>query len=107
MFHIGGVSIAPLLRRWENCDHACATVQFVDATYWHFWSEERYVNAFANDRSEFLRQVRDWLLDPACRARFAQRLTDADFLAMAEGVRDKGCMPFSLVTEAVFDHLTR
>ena len=71
------------------------------------WSEERYVNAFADDRPEFLQQVHDWLLDAACRARFAERLTRADFLAMAEGVRDAGCMSFVLMTETVFDHLTR
>ncbi len=107
MFHIGGVPIAPLLRRWENCDHPSATVQFVEATYWNFWGEDRYVNAFANDRPEFLQQVHDWLQDPACRSRFARRLTAADFLAVAENVRGGGCMSFALMADAVFDRLTR
>lgn len=107
MFHVGGLSIDPLLRRWEDCEHPSSTVQYVRATYWDFWEEQRYVNAFADERPEFLQRVRDWLLDPVCRRRFAERLTGPDFLAMAEHEHDTGCMSFALMTEAVFDHLTR
>jgi hypothetical protein len=34
-------------------------------------------------------------------------LTAPDFLAMAEHERDTGCMSCAMMTEAVFDHLTR
>ena len=106
MFHVGGLSIAPLLRRWEDCEHPSSTIQYVRATYWDFWKEQRYTNAFADDRPEFQQQVHDWLLDPRCRRRFAERLTAPEFLASAEHERDTGCMSFALMTEAVFDQLT-
>jgi len=107
MFHAGGLSIEPLLRRWEACEHPSSTVQYVRATYWDFWEDRRYINAFADDRPEFLQQVRDWLLDPACRRRFAGRLTAPDFLAMAEHERDTGCTSFAMMTDTVFEHLTQ
>lgn len=106
MFNIGGLSIAPLLQRWEDCEHPSATVQYVRATYWDFWSDRRYTNAFVDDRPAFQQQLQEWLLDPACRRRFAQRLTAPDFLAMAEHEKDTGCMPFATMVDAVFDHLT-
>ena len=105
MFHIGGLSIAPLLKLWEDCEHPSATVQYVRATYWDFWSNQQYVNAFADDRPEFLQQVRDWLLETSCRRRFARRLSEPDFLAVAEHERDTGCMPFAMMVDAVFDNL--
>ncbi len=66
----------------------------------------RCSNAFAQDRPEFLRQVHDWLLNPACRRRFADRLVAPEFLALAEREADTGCMSFALMAEAVFDELT-
>ena len=107
MFDIGGVPIEPLLRHWERCEHPASTVQFVQSTYWGFWCADRHVNAFADGRPDFLRQVSEWLLDPACRARFARRLIDADFLAVAARVPDTGCMSFASMADGVFDHLTR
>ena len=107
MFHIGGLSITPLLERWEACEHPCSTTLYVRATYRDFWSERRYENAFADDRPEFLQQARDWLLRPSCRQRFAARLVAPAFLARAESEPPTGCMSFEMMTEAVFDHLTR
>ena len=51
MLHIGGLSITPLLQRWEECEHPSSTVQYVRATYWDFWSDHRYRNAFADDKA--------------------------------------------------------
>ena len=47
-----------------------------------------------------------WLLDSKCRRRFAKRLTDPEFLAIAALERDTGCMSFAMMADAVFDHLT-
>ncbi len=106
MFHIGGLSIAPLLQRWQDCEHPSSAIQYVHAGYWDFWKERRYANAFADDRPAFQQQVHDWLLDPVCRRRFAQRLAAPGFLAMAAHERDTGCMSFAMMTDAVFDQLT-
>jgi hypothetical protein len=106
MFDFGGVSIAPLLRRWQDCDHPCATIQYVRATYWDFWKERCYSNAFADKRPRFMQQLHDWLVDADCRRRFAERLTRSDFLAAAQHERAGGFVPFALMAEAVFDELT-
>lgn len=107
MFHIGGVSIRPLLQRWQASEHPSATVQYVRGTYWDFWRERQYANAFADDRPEFRQELREWLLDAECRQRFAQRLMSPEFLAIAEHEPATGGMPFALMVDAVFDELTR
>ena len=106
MFHIGGLSIEPLLQAWLDCEHPSSTIQYVRATYWDFWSEQRYINAFADDQPAFSERLGQWLLDPECRRRFAARLMSAEFLEQASRQEATGCTPFGSMVDAVFDHLT-
>jgi hypothetical protein len=107
MFDIGGVAIEPLLVAWLRCEHPASTIQYVESTYWHFWEDETYSNPFATDRPSFQRRLRDWLLDPECRRVFAAKLLHPDFQEAARMHVADGRVPFPLVIEAVFDHLTR
>jgi len=107
MFDIGGLDIAPLLDLWLRCDDAVSTIQFVDATYWNFWAQRKYSNAFASDRPRFLQQISAWLIEPAHRRRFADKLLSADFLRAAQLQPPVGRTPFSVMTDGVFDELTQ
>ena len=107
MFDIGGVAIEPLLAAWLRCEHPMSTIQYVESTYWHFWEDEMYSGAFAADRPAFRALLRDWLLDPESRRAFATKLLRPDFQEAARKHVPDGRMPFPLMIEAVFDHLTR
>lgn len=107
MFDIGGLAIEPLLARWQRSEHVMATIWFVETTYWNFWQDEIYSNAFATDRLAFQQCVRTWLHDPACRRILAEKLTEPEFQRAAATHVADGRMPFPLMVEAVFDHLTR
>ena len=107
MFDIGGVAIEPLLAAWLRCEHPMSTIQYVESTYWDFWGDEMYGGAFAADRPAFRARLRDWLLDPECQRAFAAKLLRPDFQELARVHVADGRVPFPLVTEAVFDHLTR
>jgi len=107
MFDIGGVDVDPLLAHWRRCDHPLAAIQFVEATYWNFWPDEDWRNAFAKDRMAFRQRVKAWILDPGCRRLFADRLTTPEFQRIA-ATRDSGTgVTFPQMVDAVFDQLTR
>ena len=107
MFDVGDLTIAPLLDSWTRSNEPESTMHFVDATYWNFWEKQEYDNAFATDRPAFRSQVRAWMLDPAHRRRFADKLMKADFQRLAERQAARGQIPFSMMVDAVFDHLTQ
>ena len=107
MFDIAGLDIGPLLELWLNCEHPYATVQYVENTYWDFWEDGDYKNAFASDRPEFRRRIREWLTAPEHRRRFAEKMISPEFLAAAETHTASGNMPFSMVVEGVFAQLVQ
>ena len=107
MFDIGGLDIAPLLDSWMRREDPEPTMHFVDATYWNFWEKQDYDNAFAADRPAFRSQIRSWMLDPAHRRRFADKLMKPDFQRLAERQEARGHIPFNMMVDAVFDHLTQ
>lgn len=107
MFDIGGVDVDPLLEHWRRCDDPFAAIRFVEATYWNFWPDENYDNSFAKDRAMFRRRLKAWVLESGCRRQFADRLVSPEFQCIAAS-RDSGVhVPFPLMVDAVFDHLTR
>ena len=106
MFHIGGLKVAPLMAFWSSCDDPRSTLQFVRTTYWDFWPEQEYGNAFAADRPEFRSQLRTWLLDPLTRRQFASRLMDPQFLRQVAEEPRSGRVSLDCMVEAVFDHLS-
>ena len=105
MFDIGGVRLEPLLDYWLKCREPQSTVHYVDAGYWHFWEKREVTNAFADNRPEFRQQIRQWMLAPAHRAIFADKLMRPEFLSLAEDQPASGRMPFKFLVEAVFDNL--
>ncbi len=107
MFDIGGLAIDPLLDLWLKCEHPFSTVQFVQATYWDFWEQRDYSNAFASDRPDFRQKIKAWLLDPEHRERFTRKLLSPDFLVLAEARAPTGHTSFSMMVDSVFEHLTR
>lgn len=107
MFDIGGQDIRPLLDLWLHSSDPASTWQHVATTYWDFWKHREYENAFATDRPEFRTEIREWLLDPAHRQLFVERLLAPDFQDFVAGRPADSCMPASTLVESVFDHLTQ
>ena len=107
MFDIGAIAIDPLLNHWLKSDDPLSTIQFVQSTYWDFWQDRDYRNAFASGRPDFRRTIRDWLLDPAHRKQFAAKLLAPSFLTLAETQSPVGNMPFSILVDGVFEQLTQ
>lgn len=105
MFDIGGFDVAPLLDAWLACEDPRATALFVEATYFHFWECTDYVNAFATNRPAFRAQLRAWILEPANRLRFAEKLLASDFEALATQRQAVGRMSFATMVDAVYDQL--
>ncbi|HEX7686644.1 MAG TPA: hypothetical protein VF453_03005 [Burkholderiaceae bacterium] len=106
MFDIGGIDIGPLLDLWLRCDDPGSTVQFVESTYWDFWQGCEIRNPFAADRPAFRARVRGWLLEPANRARFVEKMLAPAFLERAREQPARGRIAFATMVEAVFDQLT-
>lgn len=107
MFEIGSLDVAPLLSLWLASETLASTVHYVRDTYWDFWPARDYENAFAGDRPAFRARLREWLLDPANGRRFAAKLAEPEFLALAARQEGTGCMPFNMMVDAVFDQLTQ
>jgi hypothetical protein len=107
MFDIGGIDVAPLLSLWVASETPPSAVHYVRDTYWEFWPARDYDNAFAGDRPAFRAQLREWLLHPSNRRRFADKLMKPEFLALAARQGKMGCMPFNMMVDAVFDQLTQ
>jgi hypothetical protein len=105
MFHIGGLDVQPLLDYWLRCEDPQSTVQYVDASYWHFWEGRKVSNAFAEGRTQFQKQVSDWMLEPANRMNFVDKLVRPEFQKLIELQSDSGRMPFKFLVDAVFDNL--
>jgi len=105
MFDVAGLSIDPLLARWQQCEQVAAATWFVESAYWNFCEDETYSNPFATDRPAFQRRLRDWLRDPACRRDFAAKLLAPAFQDVAQTHVADGRMPFLLMVDAVFDYL--
>jgi hypothetical protein len=106
MADIVGCAVPPLLQCWLKHSNPVSTVRFVETTYWEFWSELRITNAFAEDRPGLQSLFRDWMLAPDTKAAFAAKLLQPDFLALAEQTRNNYRVPFPVMVEAVFDHLS-
>jgi hypothetical protein len=106
MIHIGGIDTQPLLDDWLVRNDPMSTVAYVDATYWNFWEVRDYTNPFAFDRPAFRHQLAEWILAPAHRARFIDKLLRPDFQQLAAAQPASGRMPFSTMVDAVFDQLT-
>lgn len=107
MLDVGGFAIEPLMEHWLQCEHPHATVQFVRTTYWDFWEHFDYSNAFAGDRPEFRRKVREWLMAPEHRKRFATKMVSPEFLALAESEGPVGHTSFGTMVEGVFEQLVQ
>lgn len=106
MADLAGVRVAPLLRHWTCHPGVEATVHFVDSTYWGFWPAHAITNAFANDRVHLQTAFKDWIVAPGTKAAFIAKLLHPDFLARADQVHGTPVVPFSLMVDAVFDHLS-
>jgi len=107
MFDIGGRPVEPLLHHWLQCEDPVSTVQFVTATHYAFWKHREYTNAFASDRPIFRGHLREWLLKPAHRQRFAGKLLTPEFQEQALLQPPIGYMDFSAMMESVFDELVQ
>ena len=107
MFHIGGVSIEPLLDLWTKMDAPEAAIQFVEATYWRFWENQDYDNPFAEDHPDFRAQLKQWILNPEHQRRLIQKLMTTEFRRLAELQGPKGAIEFSTMVDAVFDQLSQ
>lgn len=107
MFHIAGLNIEPLLALWLQSDEPGATVRFVQDTYWGFWKDHDVSNAFATDHPSFKALFKQWLLDPAVRHRFVEKLMAADFQRRADTEHGYPSVNFNAMVDAVFDELTR
>jgi hypothetical protein len=107
MFDIGALDTEPLLTHWLHCENPYSTIQFVQTTYWDFWEDCDYSNAFASDRPDFRQRIRAWLLHPEHRKRFAAKMLSTDFLAQAEAQPSTGHTSFSTMIDGVFAQLTQ
>ena len=107
MFDIGGIDIDPLLELWLRCEAPQSTIQFVEATYWDFWEHREYCNAFAADRPAFRARLREWLLEPAHRQRFAAKMLEPAFLELVPHQSQIGCTTFQTMADGVFDCLAQ
>lgn len=106
MADAGGLQVQPLLQHWLSDPGPVSTAQFVRSTYWDFWPEQALGNAFASERAALQATFKAWILAPTTKAAFAAKLLDPGFLAFAAQVDLGGRVPFSLMVEAVFDHLS-
>jgi hypothetical protein len=107
MFHIGGVAIEPLLDAWLETEEPEATVQFVDETYWRYWKDNDYSNAFADNHPAFRAQLQRWLADPETRQCFVRKLMAPEFQCLAQDQCSLGGTTFSTRVDAAFDQLTQ
>lgn len=105
MVDYAGLDVTPLLEHWRQTDDPRATCAFVDARYWEFSDLGAMSHAFATDRQRFQHTMSRWVLDPATRATFVDRLMRPEFQALAQQESDRGCMPFLTMVDAVFDRL--
>lgn len=106
MFHIGGIDIQALLEHWLARTDAKSTAAYVTDTYWQFWEARDYTNAFASNHPAFRQQLADWMLAPAHRRVFIDKLLHPDFQQLAAGQPMTGRIPFTTMVDAVFDQLT-
>ncbi len=106
MADAGGLAVQPLLQHWLEHPGPVSTAQFVRNTYWDVWPEQKLANAFAEDRAPLQAVVKDWMLSPVTKAAFAAKLLAPQFLAHADQIRCQQSVPFALMVEAVFDHLS-
>lgn len=107
MAHLGGLDVAPLLTHWLDRTDAQSTVCYVKETYWGFWGDQEVRNAFADDQPDFRAAIKQWLLAPANRRTFANKMLEPEFQQLAQQQPDRGAVSFAVMVEAVFDHLTQ
>jgi hypothetical protein len=107
MADAGGLAPTPLLEHWLMHPGPVSTAQFVRSTYWDFWPQLRLANPFAEDRAQLQADFKNWILSPATKAAFMEKLLDPAFLAHAGRLRCQQNVPFELMVEAVFDHLSQ
>lgn len=106
MADYAGLALAPLLQHWIDHPSAQSTVCFVESTYWGYWPEQTITNAFASDRPQLQAIFKDWMQAPSTKATFTAKLLLPHFLDQVEHTPSSGCMPFTVMVDAVFDHLT-
>jgi hypothetical protein len=78
MFHLGGVTLEPLLAYWLQTQEPASTLHYAESSYWGFWSTQNVKNAFAQERSGFCETMQSWMLNTQHRERFAQKLLAVD-----------------------------
>lgn len=106
MWNIGGVDVAPLLDHWLADASEAATLHYIDASYWDFWSCGSYENAFADDRKAFRTRLCDWMRAPEHRRVFADRvLTLISNGLPSDGHPSVRCDDLSYRAGVVFDAL--
>lgn len=106
MADAGGRNVQPLLRCWLEHQSPVSTALFVRSTYWDFWPEQRIANPFADSRTQLQAVFKDWMLAPSTKAAFATKLLEPDVLTHGERTHCSHRVPFRLMVDAVFDHLT-
>lgn len=106
MADVGGCAVQPLLQHWQEHPGPGSTIQLVQSTYWSFWPEHRLTNAFATDRPHLQTVFRNWLLSPDTKKAFAAKMLQPDFQALVDEHPRSYVVPFPLMVDAVFDHLT-
>lgn len=103
----GGLAVSPLLDHWLKHPGPASTVQFVRSTYWDFWPEQTLSNPFAEDRPGLQAALKDWLQSPITKSAFIAKLLNSEFLTHVDQLQCQQSVPFPLMVEAVFDHLSR
>ncbi len=101
MFHIGGLRLEPLLDYWLNCQDPRSTIHYVETCYWDFLEGREVSNPFADDLPDFRQTIAQWMLAPAHRAVFANKLMQPTFLRLVDQKPKSMSMSFRVVVDAV------
>lgn len=75
MWDIGGVDVSPLLVHWLADASDAATLHYIDASHWDFWSGGGgFANAFASERTPLNGLLNGWMNQASHRRVFAERI---------------------------------
>lgn len=106
MADYAGLDLQPLLSHWTRSDAMQGTLNFVRQAYLDFWPDLSINTAFSSDRPQFRTTIKEWLLNPATKSAFLDKLMAPGFLAQIDQVPSFGHTPFSLMVDAAFEHLS-
>lgn len=91
MWDIGGVDVSPLLAHWLADASDAATLHYIDASHWDFWSGGGcFANAFATERTRLNDLLNEWMNQASHRRAFAERI-----LALVENGLPSDWLPTS------------